>query len=233
MSETKYFPIRLKTMRVSKGLSQASLAKACGWSQSRIGNYESGRREPSFADLDKIAEALGIVPELLFSKEATAQSVLGSDSGIPAIHAAPASNATSVCIPFYGRVGDESRVSLPDPYAESCLQMIFTKSSLVALGISEADIPNLALISPWEQDMQGTLGVNSQIILDTSVSTFKGNGIYLFTWLGDLYLRRIEKLDSRLLEMIPDNPKYTRRAADADDLNIHAKVALIFNPQRP
>lgn len=81
--------------------------------------------------------------------------------------------------------------------------------------------------------MQGTFGVNSPVIIDASVLKFKGNGIYLFTWLGDLYLRRVEKFDSELLEMIPDNPRYTRRTAGAKELKFHGKVALIFSPQLP
>lgn len=52
---------RIKYFRKAKGLSQQSLATACGWeSQSRIGNYESGIREPNLADIEKMATALNI-----------------------------------------------------------------------------------------------------------------------------------------------------------------------------
>ena len=52
---------RIASHRKAAGLSQASLATACGWkSQSRVGNYESGTREPTLADLEKIAAAVGI-----------------------------------------------------------------------------------------------------------------------------------------------------------------------------
>ncbi|MGO0694450.1 XRE family transcriptional regulator [Pseudomonas guariconensis] len=52
---------RIKHFRKAKGLNQQALANACGWeSQSRIGNYERGIREPNLADLEKIATALGI-----------------------------------------------------------------------------------------------------------------------------------------------------------------------------
>jgi len=52
---------RIAYHRRNKGLSQSELAKACGWlSQSRIGNYEKGTREPSLDDLQKLADALGI-----------------------------------------------------------------------------------------------------------------------------------------------------------------------------
>jgi len=52
---------RIKHFRQAKGWSQAKLAEACGWaSQSRVGNYEVDKREPSMDDLRLIAEKLGI-----------------------------------------------------------------------------------------------------------------------------------------------------------------------------
>lgn len=52
---------RIAYYRKAAGLSQAALASACGWkSQSRVGNYESDTREPTLADLEKIAVAVGV-----------------------------------------------------------------------------------------------------------------------------------------------------------------------------
>jgi len=52
---------RIAHYRSLAGMSQAALAKACGWkSQSRVGNYESGTREPSLDDIAQMAKALGI-----------------------------------------------------------------------------------------------------------------------------------------------------------------------------
>lgn len=52
---------RIKRLRKAVGLSQAELAEACGWkSQSRVGNYEAGTREPTLADIAMIAEALEV-----------------------------------------------------------------------------------------------------------------------------------------------------------------------------
>lgn len=58
--------LRIKHYRKLNKLSQAELAKACGWgSQSRVGNYESDARQPSLEDVKLIASALKIAPELL------------------------------------------------------------------------------------------------------------------------------------------------------------------------
>lgn len=62
---------RLKSIRESRGLSQAQLAKLCGYSAaSRIGNYELGERKISADDAIIISEALGISPaELMFGSQ--------------------------------------------------------------------------------------------------------------------------------------------------------------------
>lgn len=60
------FPANLKRYRKLAELTQEQLAHACGWSgQSRIANYEAGKREPTFADADALARALGVSREEL------------------------------------------------------------------------------------------------------------------------------------------------------------------------
>ena len=62
---------RLKSIRESKGFSQAQLAKLCGYSSaSRIGNYELGERKISADDALRISEILGVSPaELMFGSQ--------------------------------------------------------------------------------------------------------------------------------------------------------------------
>ncbi len=74
---------RIKRLRKIAQMSQAQLAEACGWkSQSRIGNYEADSREPSFADIEAMASALGVdKSELLLDlREAPLESETGRSS---------------------------------------------------------------------------------------------------------------------------------------------------------
>ena len=61
---------RIKEARKDAGLNQTELASLCGWetendegelepSQSRVSNYEQGRREASLEDMIKLGAALG------------------------------------------------------------------------------------------------------------------------------------------------------------------------------
>lgn len=52
---------KIKAARERARLSQEALADRCGWNhQSRVSGYETGKREPSFEDLKKIAIAVGL-----------------------------------------------------------------------------------------------------------------------------------------------------------------------------
>lgn len=53
--------IRIKQARLNMGWSQPELARACGWSsQSRISQYEQGKREPKYADIVILSEKLRV-----------------------------------------------------------------------------------------------------------------------------------------------------------------------------
>ncbi len=63
----KTFAASLKALRRDMGITQSELADICGWSQSRIGNYEKAMREPSFDDVNALAKVFGVLPvHLLF-----------------------------------------------------------------------------------------------------------------------------------------------------------------------
>lgn len=60
----------LKTVREAKGLSQKELAGLLKMNQAQYSRIESGRTDPSFSAVEKIAKALGIsLPELFKANE--------------------------------------------------------------------------------------------------------------------------------------------------------------------
>jgi transcriptional regulator with XRE-family HTH domain len=61
------FGKRLKSARETAGYSQAEFGEACGWAsaQPRVANYEADSREPTLADIIKMAKVAGIPPEEL------------------------------------------------------------------------------------------------------------------------------------------------------------------------
>lgn len=60
--------IRLKEIRLEKGLSQGDVAKAIGISRSAYSNYEQGIREPSLAILVKICDFFDVSADYLLGR---------------------------------------------------------------------------------------------------------------------------------------------------------------------
>lgn len=53
---------KIRELRTRKKLTQTELGDLCGWedAQTRISNYERNRREPTLADMQVIAQNLGV-----------------------------------------------------------------------------------------------------------------------------------------------------------------------------
>ena len=61
-------------IRTEQGISQVQLAKATGFMQSWISNVERGQRNPSWSNVVRLAEGLGVsVSELAARAEAQAR----------------------------------------------------------------------------------------------------------------------------------------------------------------
>lgn len=63
--EMTAFRIRLKELRDKKGISQYKFADEMKLSQSTIGNWEAGKREPNFQTIIQIAKYFGVTIDYL------------------------------------------------------------------------------------------------------------------------------------------------------------------------
>ncbi|HBV95549.1 MAG: hypothetical protein JL50_09670 [Peptococcaceae bacterium BICA1-7] len=64
----KNFPIRLKELRTEKDISQEELGLIMSLSKSTISLYESGKREPDYETLKKLADYFGCSTDYLLGK---------------------------------------------------------------------------------------------------------------------------------------------------------------------
>lgn len=60
--------LRLKELRLDKGLSQQNVADFLGVSQQAYANYESGKREPEYESLVKLSEFFDTTTDYLLGK---------------------------------------------------------------------------------------------------------------------------------------------------------------------
>lgn len=69
---------RIKTMRISHGLSQTELARLMQCGQSTIAMYETGKRSPDFETIDSFADVFNVAPHDILYSEAEIQSMINS-----------------------------------------------------------------------------------------------------------------------------------------------------------
>src|SRR5438309_7319115 len=67
-SMTESFGDRLRRIRESKGLNQGELAERTGLQPSAVSHFESGRRSPSFENLNRLADALSVSLDFLIGR---------------------------------------------------------------------------------------------------------------------------------------------------------------------
>ena len=65
--QLQYIIEKIKSTRISKGISQMELSLRSNLSQSFIANIEKGKKQPSVLTLIRIADALGVCPQDFFS----------------------------------------------------------------------------------------------------------------------------------------------------------------------
>lgn len=63
------FAQNLRKYRKARGLTQTALGKMLHYGSTAIANYESGRNEPSLADLSHLADILGVSVDGLLGRD--------------------------------------------------------------------------------------------------------------------------------------------------------------------
>ena len=61
--DTTGFGLRLRTLRIERGLTLDALAERAGMKHQNIVRFESGGREPNWQTVLRLAAALGVTPD--------------------------------------------------------------------------------------------------------------------------------------------------------------------------
>lgn len=76
---TEVFPQRLRAARELRGLSQGELALKARLQPSAVSHFETGTRRPSFDNLRRLADALGITTDYLLGRVNEVEALAGAD----------------------------------------------------------------------------------------------------------------------------------------------------------
>lgn len=151
---------------------------------------------------------------------------------IPADFSGLRARPDEVLIPQYDIRAAMGHGQVPPDYSETVRNLIVREDVLREKGVSYTSLGALAVITGWGQSMEGTINDKDPVIVDRGVNEFIGDGIYVITWHGLLYIKRLQMFDEDHFWLISDNEKHKDQQARIDDVTIHAKVLLIWNARK-
>ncbi|BGD82937.1 S24 family peptidase [Pseudomonas aeruginosa] len=169
---------------------------------------------------EKIAQA---VAESLDGDQSTTSNVIRADFSRPGLV------GDEISIARYDIRGAMGGGQVPADYAEMLRDVKVSQQHLRELGVTYDDPNHLKMVHGWGQSMEPTIKHRDPLIVDISIQQFTGDGIYLFTWQGHLYIKRLQVQDADHFEMISDNKKHKDRSIRMDETYIHARALLVWN----
>lgn len=137
-----------------------------------------------------------------------------------------------VLIPQYNVRGSMGHGQVPGDYVEFVRNVVVNGLQLEKLGLEYTSTANLSIITGWGQSMAGTIDDKDPVIVDRGVTEFNGDGVFVLTWDGMLYIKRLQKADADHFDMISDNEKHKDRVVPVGDVTIHARVLYVWKGQK-
>lgn len=219
---------KIREIRKSQGMTISRLAELTGWNVGNISRLERGMQGYSEQSLKKIADALQIPLSELFSTTDTNDTV----------HAYSVNSLSTT------RRSDVYRVEILDVSAsagsgETAKDFVEVISSIEYVNdearrlFGHRPANQVKLINVRGDSMQGTIDPGDLIFVDIGVNYFDGDGIYVFDFSGDLFVKRLQKIKTQLV-VLSDNPLYREWQITQDEmpmLHVCGKVLLSQSQQ--
>lgn len=118
---------------------------------------------------------------------------------------------------------------IPHDYPEMFQDVRVSPQHLREMGVEFKEHFHLKMVTGWGQSMAPTIKHRDPLLVDVSVREFSGDGIYMFSWEGHLYIKRLQWMGEDRLKMISDNTRHPPETIRADETFVQARVLLVWN----
>lgn len=206
----------VKNKMKATGETQEDLAEKLNVTQGSIAHWLSGRRKPDTDIVASILKAVGIN-----------KIIINSDGYAEEINSQPNYNKNNFHIESL-----DITTNLGNEYLNSdvmeVIKLIEYDSEHARALFNGIDANNLKIINISGDSMQGTFESGDCVYVDVSQQEFNGDGIYVFTFGRNLYVKRLQIIKDKLF-VISDNKAYKEWDISEEEINklyIHGKVML-------
>lgn len=218
------FSERLAQAMSHAGYTQGGLAKAVGMAQSSVNkllnNANSSRKTV------EIASVLGVRPEWLSTGEGEMLVAgLGEPSALYRVKPSNDGIYRVDVLDVKASAGPGSLVT--SDFIETIRAIEYTTEQARSL-FGNRPASHVKVITVNGDSMDGTISPGDQIFVDTGVTHFDGDGVYVFVFGKTLHVKRLQMQRDRLA-VISDNPIYEKwyvEPGDEDTFYVMAKVLL-------
>jgi transcriptional regulator with XRE-family HTH domain len=118
---------------------------------------------------------------------------------------------------------------IPHDYPELLQDVRVSPQHLREMGVEFKEHFHLKMVTGWGQSMAPTIKHRDPLLVDISIREFVGDGIYMFSWEGHLYIKRLQWIGDDHIKMISDNTRHPPQTIRADETFIQARVLLVWN----
>ena len=207
---------RLTALMAEKGLSQAELARMIGVKQPSIFKILSGQTlNPK--NILEIATALNVDPHWLKTGEGD------PDPSYRIVEVSEPQNPNTVRIDILDVEVSAGNGAYLSPTEQGLLSQEFDLT-FFRQQFGRADAKHLKLITVKGDSMAPTLESGDLLYVDISENYFAADGLYVFTFDGQTFIKRLQKVGKEML-VISDNPTYKEWTfTQDDDVFIHGRV---------
>ena len=207
---------RLTALMTEKGLSQAELARMIGVKQPSIFKILSGQTlNPK--NILEIATALNVDPHWLKTGEGD------PDPSYRIVEVSEPQNPNTVRIDILDVEASAGNGAYLSPTEQGLLSQEFDLT-FFRQQFGRADAKHLKLITVKGDSMAPTLESGDLLYVDISENYFAADGLYVFTFDGQTFIKRLQKVGKEML-VISYNPTYKEWTfTQDDDVFIHGRV---------
>ncbi|WP_223515760.1 helix-turn-helix transcriptional regulator [Pseudomonas sp. GL-R-26] len=118
---------------------------------------------------------------------------------------------------------------IPHDYPELLQDVRVSPQHLREMGVEFKEHFHLKMVTGWGQSMAPTIKHRDPLLVDISIREFVGDGIYMFSWEGHLYIKRLQWVGDDQIKMISDNTMHPPQTIRAGETYIQARVLLVWN----
>lgn len=219
---------KIKQIRKANKMTLSELALRVDSDVGNLSRLERGKQGYSEAMVEKIAEALSVPVSELFSSSDANDTV--DTYSVGSIIKKGRDDVYRIdVLDVSASAGDGS----PSKDVVEVIKSIEYVPDQARVIFGNRPESSVKLINVRGDSMEGTIEPGDLIFVDVAVSNFDGDGIYVFDFNGDMFVKRLQKVKTELI-VISDNPRYREWSIseeEMDMLHVAGRVMLSQSQQ--